>query len=162
MTLELHFLRHAHAGDPMKWDGDDADRPLSGKGRDQADRLARHLAAIGFQPDVILTSPKARARQTAELVADRLGVRLTVDERLAGPVTLAALEGVLADAGDPGRPVIVGHDPDFSDLLALLIGASEIPMRKGAMARVDLARGIAPGTGVLRWLIPPEMIADRA
>ena len=61
MTVELHFLRHAHAGDPLKWHGDDAERPLSGKGRDQADRLARMLEAIGFETDAILTSPKLRA-----------------------------------------------------------------------------------------------------
>ncbi len=145
----------------MKWDGDDAERPLSGKGRDQADRLARHLEAVGFRTDALLSSPKLRAKQTAEPVAVRLGATLVVDDRLAGPVTLAALERILADAGGPSRPVIVGHDPDFSDLLALLVGASELPMRKGAIARVDLDRGIAPGLGLLRWLIPPDLIPDR-
>ena len=54
--------------------------------------------------------------------------------------------------------MIVGHDPDFSELLALLVGASEIPMRKGAIARVDLARPIEPAGGMLRWLLPPELI----
>jgi phosphohistidine phosphatase SixA len=161
MTVELHFLRHAHAGDPLKWHADDAERPLSGKGRDQADRLARMLEAIGFQTDAILTSPKLRAQQTAEPVALRLGTRMVVDDRLAGPVTLAALERILADAGGPSKPVIVGHDPDFSELVALLVGASELPMRKGAFARVDLAHGLAPGTGVLRWLIPPELVPGR-
>ncbi|HSS34890.1 MAG TPA: histidine phosphatase family protein [Patescibacteria group bacterium] len=161
MTVALHFLRHAHAGDPLKWHGDDAERPLSGKGRDQADRLARMLEAIGFETDAILTSPKLRAQQTAEPVALRLGTRMVVDDRLAGPVTLAALERILADAGGPSKPVIVGHDPDFSELVALLVGASELPMRKGAFARVDLAHGLAPGTGVLRWLIPPELVPGR-
>ena len=45
----LHLLRHAHAGDPGAWDGPDADRPLSDKGRAQADRLGAHLVSIGFR-----------------------------------------------------------------------------------------------------------------
>ncbi len=61
----------------------------------------------------------------------------------------------------PVRPVLVGHDPDFSELLALLTDAGEIPMRKGAIARVDLERPLEIGRGVLRWLLPPELIPDR-
>jgi phosphohistidine phosphatase len=157
-TIELHLLRHAHAGDPMKWKGSDFDRPLSAKGRAQAERLGGLLAQVGFEPDAILTSPKVRARETAELVADRLGVGVVSEDRLADSVTLADLEQILTAAGDPSRPVIVGHDPDFSELLALLVGASEIAMRKGAIARVDLARPIEPASGLLRWLLPPELI----
>jgi phosphohistidine phosphatase len=161
-TIELHLLRHAHAGDPMKWKGSDFDRPLSAKGRAQAERLGGLLARVGFEPDAILTSPKVRARETAELVADRLGVGVVPEDRLADTVTLADLEQILTAAGNPSRPVIVGHDPDFSELLALLVGASEIAMRKGAIARVDLARPIEPASGLLRWLLPPELIPTRA
>ena len=157
-TIELHLLRHAHAGDPLKWKGSDFDRPLSARGRAQAERLGDLLAGVGFQTDAILTSPKIRARETAELVAERLGARVTLEDRLAGTVTLADLERILTNAGDPSRPVIVGHDPDFSELLALLVGASEVPMRKGAIARVDLPRPMEPALGVLRWLLPPELI----
>jgi phosphohistidine phosphatase len=157
-TIELYLLRHAHAGDPLKWKGSDFDRPLSGKGRAQAERLGGLLARVGFEPDAIVTSPKVRARETAELVADRLGVKPILEERLGDTVTLSDLEQILDAAGNPSRPVIVGHDPDFSELLALLVGAPEVPMRKGAIARVDLARPIEPATGVLRWLLPPELI----
>ena len=116
IVIELYLLRHADAGDPMAWQGPDAARPLSGKGERQADRLGRFLAGIGFTPDAIITSPKVRAAQTAEGVADHLGVPVTIDDRLAEGVDLAALEAVLRAAGDPARPVLVGHDPDFSDL----------------------------------------------
>ncbi len=157
-TLELHLLRHAHAGDPLKWKGADFDRPLSAKGRAQAERLGDLLARTGFTTDSVLTSPKVRARETAELVAGRLGVEAILEDRLAGTVTLADLERILTAAGNPSRPVIVGHDPDFSELLALLVGAAEVPMRKGSIARVDLPRPMEPASGVLRWLLPPELI----
>jgi phosphohistidine phosphatase len=157
-TIELHLLRHAHAGDPMKWHGADEDRPLSAKGRGQSERLGALLAAVGFTTEAIVTSPKVRARQTAELVADRLGLQPKTDDRLGDGLSLGALERVLSEAGDPGSIVLVGHDPDFSDLLGLLTGASLITMRKGAIARIDVPRPLEPGTGVLRWLIPPQVV----
>jgi phosphohistidine phosphatase len=122
-TIELHLLRHAHAGDPMKWKGADFDRPLSTKGRAQAERLGSLLARVDFKTDAILTSPKVRALETAELVAERIGVKPILEDRLAETVTLADLEQILTSAGNPSRPIIVGHDPDFSELLALLVGA---------------------------------------
>jgi phosphohistidine phosphatase len=157
-VIELHFLRHADAGDPMRWTGPDADRPLSGKGEKQADRLGRFLAGVGFAPDAIITSPKVRAARTAEIVAGHLGVTVAKDDRLAGALDAGALDALLRDAGDPSRPVIVGHDPDFSDLLADLCGASSLPMRKGAFARVDIEHPLRPGTGTLRWLVPPDLL----
>jgi phosphohistidine phosphatase SixA len=157
-VIELHFLRHAHAGDPEAWTGDDEARPLSDKGEKQADRLGRFLAEVGFKPDVIVSSPKLRAAQTAQIVAGHLGVPFSTDDRLAGALDLATLETLLRDAGDPTRPVVAGHDPDFSELVAELAGAERLPMRKGALARVDVERPLRPGGGTLRWLVPPDLL----
>ena len=156
--IELYFLRHAHAGDPEAWTGDDEARPLSDKGEKQADRLGAFLAGVGFKPDAIVTSPKLRAAQTAEIVARHLGIQISFDDRLAGPFEVETLETLLRDAGDPVRPVVVGHDPDFSDVLAELSGASELPMPKGALARVDIERPLRAGGGTLHWLVPPDLL----
>ncbi len=160
-SIELYLLRHAHAGDPAKWRGSDFDRPLSAKGRDQAERLGAHLAALGFQTDALLSSPLVRARETAELVGRAIREEARIDDRLAEPLSIPTIERILDDAGDPTTPVLVGHDPDFSELLALLTGASSMAMRKGAIARIDIARPIAPASGLLRWLLPPELVPDR-
>lgn len=158
--VQLHLLRHADAGDPGVWLGDDSLRPLSEKGLRQAERLGRHLAALGFEPDAILSSPKVRAAQTAEIVGRALGVEVRLEDRLGGSVTLGVLGVLLAEV--PGRTVVlVGHDPDFSELLATLTGAGDVPMKKGALARVDLPDGSATGAGVLRWLLPPDLIPRR-
>lgn len=157
--MELYLLRHADAGDPVAWDGPDDRRPLSDKGERQADRLGRFLGEIGFRPDAILTSPKVRAAQTAGIVAGHLdGRAVTDDARLAGELGIGMLEAVLRDAGDPQRPLVVGHDPDFSDLVADLCGAARVPMKKGALARIDAARPLEPGGGTLRWLVPPDLL----
>jgi len=155
--IELHLLRHADAGDPMAWKGPDTDRPLSGKGEKQAERLGRFLKEVGFRPDAIITSPKIRAADTAEIVARHLGVPVAMDDRLAGAVDLAAVEAILRHAGDPSRPVLVGHDPDFSDLLEGLTGLSGLTMKKGAFVRIDTER-LEPASGTLRWLIPPDLL----
>ena len=156
--MHLHLLRHAHAGDPMAWDGPDATRPLTDKGRAQAKRLGRLLAERGFQTDVILTSPRVRSSQTADIVAGLLGLPVIVDERLGGGVDLGTLEAILHDHHDPELPLLVGHDPDFSELVAVLCGAAGVPMRKGTFARVDVDRPLVPGAGTLRWLIPPDLL----
>ena len=82
-TVQLHLLRHAHAGDPAKWQGPDDLRPLSAKGRHQAEALGRHLDGVGLSFDLLVSSPLVRARQTAELVAERLALPVVVDGRLA-------------------------------------------------------------------------------
>ncbi len=159
MGVELYLLRHAHAGNPDEWTGDDAERPLSPKGRRQAERLGRFLAERGFTTDVILTSPKARAVQTAELVAGAIRARLESDDRLAGPLDLDLLTTLVANAGG-NRVMVVGHDPDFSDVCAFLSGAPYVPLKKGALARIDSALPFRAAAGVLRWLVPPDLLAS--
>ena len=89
-VVELYLVRHADAGDPAKWVGPDAARPLSPKGETQSERLGRFIAGIGFRPDAILSSPKLRASQTADIVAGLLGVPVTLDERLASGVAIVS------------------------------------------------------------------------
>ncbi len=158
--MELYLLRHAHAGDPAKWDGDDADRPLSARGRGQAERLGRFLAGIEFEPEVVVTSPKLRAEQTARIVADALGRTVATSERLTSGFDLDALGMLVRETGSPDRLLLVGHDPDFSELLADLCGTSAVTLRKGALARVDvdLEEGAGTGSGQLRWLVPPDLL----
>jgi phosphohistidine phosphatase len=161
LKVELYLLRHADAGDPVAWQGDDAERPLSGKGRRQARRVGRWLKDLGRRPDAILTSPKARALQTATIVAASLGQKATVDDRLGGPLDPEVVAQLLLAAGkDAKRVMLVGHDPDFSALASSLTGAP-IALRKGALARIDLTDGAGIGTGTLRWLIPADAVPQR-
>ncbi|MCI4354971.1 MAG: histidine phosphatase family protein [Thermoplasmata archaeon] len=162
--IALYLLRHAHAGDPARWESDDADRPLSEKGRRQAKDLGGLLALIDEAPDLFITSPKVRSVQTAEIVAKALRdrVKVVVDERLAGALDPALVTDILLAAGPALRPCLVGHDPDFSELLGELVGTSPISMRKGTLARVDFAGSeVAPGRGILRYLVPPEVVPSK-
>jgi phosphohistidine phosphatase SixA len=68
------------------------------------------------------------------------------------------VDAILADAGDPRRPVLVGHDPDFSELLGELTGLAAPGMRKGALAEIAIGRPVGAGTGRLRLLLAPDAI----
>jgi phosphohistidine phosphatase len=158
--VQLLLLRHADAGDPGAWTGDDAERPLSGKGRRQARWVGKWLAGGSRRPDVVVTSPKVRAAETAAIATAEWDVWAVADERLASGFDLEAAAGILADHGaEVRRMMLVGHDPDFSEVASQLIGG-RVSLRKGAVARIDLELPPRPGGGVLRWLVPAEAVAE--
>jgi phosphohistidine phosphatase len=159
--VRLHLLRHAHAGDPTKWHRPDAERPLSSRGVEQAEALGRQLRAADFRTDALVSSPKVRSEQTARLVGEALDVPVRVDDRLASGFAREELAALLRDLGDPSSPLLVGHDPDFSELLSELVGVP-LELRKGSIARVDIAAPFEPGDGILRWLVPPEVLRAKA
>lgn len=157
-SVRLHLVRHAHAGDSAEWIGDDDLRPLTDKGRKQAQRLGRFMGEHGVRPDVIVSSPLVRALQTAEIVAGALDMTVRRDARLASGFGKRELWGLLDELG-AREPLLVGHEPDLSSLLAYLLGAPAVPMKKGALATVDLETRLGDGEGILRWLVPPELLA---
>jgi phosphohistidine phosphatase len=158
-SVRLHLLRHAHAGDAFEWDGNDDLRPLTQKGRRQSERLGRFLNQHGIRPDVIVSSPKVRALQTAEIVAAELDMTVRTDASLGEGFGQRELWGLLDGLG-AREPMIVGHDPDLSSLLAYLIGADGISMKKAALATIDLTTKLGDGEGTLRWLVPPDLLDE--
>jgi phosphohistidine phosphatase len=125
----IWLLRH---GDAEPGDGKpDADRELTGKGERQSVAAGRALKALGVDLDVCLTSPKIRAKRTAELACAPLDCPVEDDVRLAGgdfdPLELAA---------GRGEVMLVGHEPDFSSAVALVTG-SRVKMKKGGLAAID-------------------------
>jgi 8-oxo-dGTP diphosphatase len=118
--VAIYLVRHAHAGNRDNWRGDDIDRPLSEKGRDQAAHLAALLrdASVGR----VLSSPAARCRETAAPIAEdhRLEVR-TADELREGADVDAALALLAHQASH--EPVLVGHGDLIPRLLHRLSAA---------------------------------------
>jgi phosphohistidine phosphatase len=160
--MRVYFLRHGKAEDRLAWTGRDAERPLTVEGREALGREAKRLRALDLALDVVVTSPLVRARETAEIVAGELGLggRLVEDERLAPGFDVARLEQVLAAHAPAGALMIVGHEPDFSETIAELIGGGDVVMKKGGLARVDVAAPVAGG-GQLVWLLTPPLLGSR-
>lgn len=158
--MELLLLRHGKAAPHGHPEGDSA-RELVGKGHDQARRAARWLAAAGRLPDLVLTSPVLRARQTAEVFCATAGL----DAPLLQPWLACGMRPEVAAAELGGfrefaRVMIVGHEPDFSSLLAWLLGASGggIEVKKGSLAAICWSPPAR--SGALVFLLPPALIAD--
>lgn len=155
----LYFLRHGLAEEREGWEAQDDQRPLTEKGKNQLERQARKLADLGLDVDLIVTSPLARASQTAEIVARRLRLneKLVEDERLAPGFNLVRLQLVLADHPHSEQILLIGHEPDFSETISDLIGGGQLIFKKGGLARVDIYLR-DPLQGELVWLAPPKIL----
>ena len=159
--LTILFIRHADAGDSAAWTGDDAERPLSKKGRKQSKRLGDLLDRLRVRPEALLASPRVRAADTARLIGRRIGREAKIEARLDAGFNAEALASLVAEL-DPTASMlaIVGHDPDFSIVASWLAGAP-LALSKGALARIDVPeRAVGPGIGKLEWLVPPDAVAS--
>ena len=158
--MKCYFLRHGLAGDPARWQGRDFDRPLTSEGCERMAREAKTIAALCLDLDCIVTSPLVRARQTAEIVADRLGLRarLFEDERLGLGLNVASLLDILHEHPNAGAILLVGHEPSLSTTVGRLAGGADVEVKKGALACIEMNGGPAP-RGRLTALIPPKVLA---
>ena len=159
MTLRLYFLRHGKAWSRADWREDDDLRPLTDAGEALMRAEGRAMKAMGLAPDVIVTSPLARARRSAEIVAAELGMsdRLLEDRRLASGFDAARLSEIVAREAPVASLMVVGHEPDFSFTVAELTGGGRVDFKKGGLARVDVS-GPQLDDGILAWLLTPALI----
>ncbi|HEX4440771.1 MAG TPA: phosphohistidine phosphatase SixA [Thermoanaerobaculia bacterium] len=156
--MEIWLLRHAAAEDRAP-SGRDADRTLTEDGHRRARDVARGLAKLETSITLVLTSPYARARQTAEAAARALHLDGKIRETHAlepdaDPAdVLSEVRQEKADA-----VLLVGHEPHMGALLGRLVtgrGDVAIPMKKAAIARVVWD---GSGAGDLRALLPAKVL----
>jgi 8-oxo-dGTP diphosphatase len=123
------LVRHAKAGSRSQWDGDDNLRPLSGSGREQAQRLARLLPLFG--PDRIVTAPPLRCRDTVAPVAEALELPIS-EEPLFGEErywkdpteSLACLRKL---AALPGVTVVSSQGGVIPEIVRALVTSARLP-----------------------------------
>jgi phosphohistidine phosphatase len=152
--MELYFLRHGVAEEHAP-DGTDEARRLTEKGIEKLEAARVGLKRLAVEVDVLLTSPLARAYQTAEIVGRHLGIAPITAQALAPGCDVERLRTLLADYPRARRAMLVGHEPDFSTLVGALSGGS-VTLKKGGLARVDLEDRDEQGT--LIWLLPPRAL----
>lgn len=130
--MELYLVRHAEAaaGTP------DHARPLTSVGRDQARSLGARLRDSGVLPDAIVTSPLLRARETASLLGEALGIEATDDERLAPGASASHVTDAVRGLGK--TVIAIGHQPDCSRIAAALTGEPEPSFPPGGSVTIQL------------------------
>jgi phosphohistidine phosphatase len=157
--MDLILLRHGKAEDLNP--GGDSARELLEKGREQSRRAARLLKRAKLLPEIVLTSPLVRARQTAEEFCNTAGMPGAVIQGwLACGMHPEEALHELAGFREFKRVAIVGHEPDFSELIQWILGTSggRVEVKKGSITCVQINPPSRHGT--LIYLVPPKMTGD--
>ena len=156
----LYLLRHGIA-EPHGTPGvAEADRRLTSKGEERLAQVARGLQRLGIEPDRIVTSPLVRARRTAEIVAELLGLhdRLEIAEELSPGYEAAEIRAWLREREEASL-MLVGHNPNLTELLGVLIGVAgqllPFELKKGGVASLRSGEG---DFYELKWLVTPKLL----
>lgn len=156
---DLYFLRHGPAGEREDWtstgESDDL-RPLTDEGIESMQQVAAAMSRMSLTYSAIITSPLIRTKQTAEIVhALYPEVPLIEDALLKPGMSSKALEKLRRQHKDHVDLLLVGHEPDFSEVIQALIGGGRIEMKKGSLAYVRLNK---EDKGELKWLLTPQLM----
>jgi phosphohistidine phosphatase len=155
--MHLLLLRHADADTVAT---NDDERRLSEKGIEQAGKVGRFCESNGIQISLILSSPVRRAHETARIVSEHLEAEVQVVPWLAcGMHPHTALEELVAYRSH-SSVMIVGHEPDFSQLIATLLAMpsnAQLHIRKASLTALEL-HSFRPGAGQLDYTIPCRLM----
>lgn len=150
--MRLYFLRHAEAVDIA--DSDHA-RQLTERGIKRTKTAAKVMKKLDIAPNYIFASPRIRAKHTAEIVGETLGVDVTISEEVNFGFSVTGVKMLTDGMSSDLQVMFVGHNPSMSEVVNRMSGAT-IAMKKGGLARIDL---YSPhmDRGELVWLIAPKV-----
>lgn len=155
--MQLYLLRHADADMPAP---SDFERALSPKGHEQAERVGRFCRTHDVRLAAILHSPLKRARETAQHVAEATGAPLELAPWLASGMSPHSAIDELKAYRSHTALMLVGHEPDFSQLIALLLGLpsnSQLHVRKASLFALELDV-FRPAAARLEWCLPVRLM----
>jgi len=146
--MMLYILRHATAEEAAS-SGDDGARKLTERSKEKMCGAAAGLRAMGLKFDAILTSPLARAAETAEIVSAAY--------ELATGVAPADAVAALRAFAKNGEVMIVGHEPQLSAIASILLtgtgDVAHLRLKTGGCIAIDLPARFDRGGGELRWML---------
>lgn len=142
---------------------EDPQQPLSPEGRQSLEKIAKALECMGLAVDKIVTSPKKRARQTADIVAPAVGVSADaiLETELVKAMTPPALTvKYLEQLAQFGSVLVVGHLPSLAGVASFLLtdgAGATIQFERGGLGRIDV-ESLPTHEGRLRWYLTPGML----
>lgn len=162
--MQLIFVRHAIAvdcADPKV--KSDQERWLTEKGIERMKTAAKGFVKYCTDIDVIYSSSYIRAQQTAQIVAKAFKDAPPVYETdlLCPGASVDCLPLLIEKESKLERVAFVGHEPDFSEMVANLLcndRRAEVEFKKGAIACIEVNGFIQPGRGVLLYHLPPKVL----
>lgn len=156
----VYFMRHGIAEDGAAM-ADDL-RPLSAEGREKTAKIARGMRQDGCAPVLVATSPLARAKQTAAILAEELDVKRppAILPCLGPGGNFAAFMNWL-DHQEVESLAVVGHMPDIAEFAQRCLTGRilfSMTFKKAAVCCVEFEEEPAAGRGRLEWLMQPGQL----
>jgi len=163
--VNLYILRHGIAVEPgTPGYAADSDRPLVPEGERKLRKIAKAMEALELSFDLILASPYLRARQTAEIIAGAAKPKKKVElsEALTpGGSPKKLIESLNRLKPTPEDVLLVGHEPNLSGLISLLISGEPdlcIAMKKGGLCKLTAEPLEYGRCAILDWLLTPKQM----
>ena len=158
--MEIYLLRHGIAEDAHGGQSD-ADRALTGEGREKLRRVLKRARAADASPSLILSSPLKRAVQTAEEAAEALGYKgdIVQTKALIPEASPHEVWDEIRTHRNESAILLASHEPLMSATVAYFLGypGLHVEMKKAALIRLDCDRFGAEPRGVLRWMLTPAV-----
>ncbi len=156
----LYIVRHAIA---EAQGVTDAERELTKEGIERMEKAAAGLRSLGIAPEIILTSPYVRARQTAEILLDAFGAgpSLKVTPALVPHGNRAELYREILKQDGIGEIMLVGHQPSLGKIAGEIAwGSAEhaLDLKKGGACAIEIDKITASPRGILLWLVTPSIL----
>ncbi len=157
--MEIYLMQHGQA----YAEDQDPERSLTPGGEDQIRSSGKALKKLGVEVDLFVSSPKKRARQTAEIVAGELGYskgEITVTEALEPLAPPEDAIAYLGRFGDKGKMLLAGHLPSLGKIASNLMSERvdvSIHFEMGGICRIDV-EALPTHTGDLRWILTPRQL----
>ena len=164
--MKIYLIRHSNAVEPgTPGYEDDSLRPLTEKGRDKMKDIASAFKKMGLKPDLIVSSPYVRARETAEILAKVLKYKqeLTFSDSLVPSGNADEIIGEINEKYSVDELVLVGHEPCISALIGTLtVGNPElaINIKNGGICCLSSDDLHTDRKAVLEWLLTPKILSE--
>ena len=157
--MQIYLVRHGAAHTKE----DDPQRHLNNDGLDQCHLSGRALRRLDIKFDLVISSPKARASQTAEIIAEEVGYpvnEIKVTEALIPTASPKDTISYLNNFTDKNTIMLAGHLPLLGNLASELLSKNpqtSFYFEAGAVCRIDVDQPFTH-TGDFRWFLTPKQL----
>lgn len=166
MKKTLILVRHATAED-HSFLIKDFDRKLNDKGLGESAKMGEWLATANISADIFISSPAPRAYQTAEIIAEKLGLnagQLISDRDLYDGGPKAYLSALNSVSESFSKLMLFGHNPDISHFAEYMSGTDLGSMKKGSVAIIEFEglkwEELSAKTGQLTLYKTPKQVSE--
>jgi len=164
--MELFLIRHAIA-EPLGKENQFSDetRAVTADGRNRMREVVKGLVKLGVELDLIITSPLARAVETAEIIATSVGLTRKEIKQSGNLAPGASAEELFAEIKSHSGVeaiALIGHQPDLGGLISRIIqcegGALSIQLKKGGVCCLNVTETVPTLRGDMVWLLTPRQL----